>query len=161
MTSSPRPVEPAAPVSLSTYSPQPIKGESPTRPGIFQASPLVVVTPLMSKFLSSARQLIVPVGGFKATSSAHASSSATELKLLPLYFSASWKLARLRSSASRRSPDGEAGAGVYGLGPHLSSFDRFSFQRSQAMRDSSVSSSTFSKPVAVANSRAPAPTMRM
>src|SRR2546422_7896943 len=41
---SPRPVEPAAPASPSTYSPAPRIGESPTRPGIFQANPLVVVT---------------------------------------------------------------------------------------------------------------------
>src|SRR5215218_9624325 len=45
---SPRPVEPAAPTSPSTYRPAPRIGESPTRPGIFQASPLVVVTPQMS-----------------------------------------------------------------------------------------------------------------
>src|SRR3954469_4550606 len=42
---SPRPVEPAAPTSPSTYSPAPRIGESPTRPGIFHARPLVVVTP--------------------------------------------------------------------------------------------------------------------
>src|SRR5499425_994310 len=62
MHSSPRPVEPAAPTSLSTYTPQPISGESPTRPGIFHASPEVVVTPEMSPLASTARQLIVPVG---------------------------------------------------------------------------------------------------
>jgi len=72
----PRPVDPAAPTSLSTYRPQPINGESPTRPGIFHARPLVVVTPLMSKVPSSARQLMVPVGGLAATSAAHARMSS-------------------------------------------------------------------------------------
>ena len=38
-------------------------GESPTRPGIFQASPLVVVTPDISPFAFRLRQLMVPVGG--------------------------------------------------------------------------------------------------
>ena len=57
---SPRPVEPAAPTSLSTYSPAPRMGESPTRPGIFQASPLVVVTPQMSPVGPIASQLMVP-----------------------------------------------------------------------------------------------------
>src|SRR6266446_3859906 len=40
---SPRPVEPAAPTSLSTYKPAPRMGESPTRPGILKDRPLVVV----------------------------------------------------------------------------------------------------------------------
>src|SRR5215470_3907461 len=69
MHSSPRPVEPAAPTSLSTYNPQPISGESPTRPGIFHASPEVVVTPEMSPLASTARQLIVPVGRLRRISS--------------------------------------------------------------------------------------------
>src|SRR4029079_78749 len=60
MHSSPTPVEPAAPISLSTYNPQPMSGESPTRPGILKARPLVVVMPERSPFASSARQLIVP-----------------------------------------------------------------------------------------------------
>src|SRR3712207_8861401 len=55
----------------------------------------------------------------------------------------------------------EAGAGLKGLGPHLSVGESVSFQRSQARRDSSVSRFSFSKPIAVANSRAPCPTMRM
>ena len=45
ITSSPKPDDVAAPASLSTYKPAPIIGESPTRPGIFQERPLVVVTP--------------------------------------------------------------------------------------------------------------------
>src|SRR6266568_8102646 len=54
-------------------------GESPTRPAIFHASPLVVVTPDISPRELSARQLIVPVGGRLATLQAHArvSSSAS------------------------------------------------------------------------------------
>src|SRR5438876_12393564 len=57
---SPRPVEPAAPTSPSTYNPAPGMGESPTRPGIFQASPLVVVTPDTSPLEFTPLQLIVP-----------------------------------------------------------------------------------------------------
>src|SRR6267378_4196332 len=57
---SPRPVEPAAPTSPSTYRPAPKIGESPTRPGIFHASPLVVVTPAISPLALTALQLIVP-----------------------------------------------------------------------------------------------------
>src|SRR2546423_2201214 len=70
--SSPRPVDPAAPTSWSTYNPAPIIGESPTRPGIFQAKPLVVVTPDISPLVFNARQLMVPVGGRWAISQAHA-----------------------------------------------------------------------------------------
>src|SRR5436190_7030988 len=57
---SPRPVEPAAPTSLSTYSPAPRMGESPARPGILNASPLVVVTPQISPLELMPLQLIVP-----------------------------------------------------------------------------------------------------
>src|SRR3954468_21190295 len=60
MFASPRPVEPAAPTVLSQYCPAPMIGESPTRPGIFQAIPLVVVTELMSPLASTAFMLIVP-----------------------------------------------------------------------------------------------------
>src|SRR5690349_5483180 len=60
MFDSPRPVEPAAPTVLSQYCPAPMIGESPTRPGIFQAMPLVVVTELMSPLASTAFMLIVP-----------------------------------------------------------------------------------------------------
>ena len=62
MFDSPRPVEPAAPISLSVYSPAPMMGLSPTRPGILNASPLVVVTDEMSPCGVTASQLIVPVG---------------------------------------------------------------------------------------------------
>ena len=62
MFASPSPVDPAAPTSLSQYCPAPMMAESPTRPGIFQASPLVVVTDEMSPPGVTASQLIVPVG---------------------------------------------------------------------------------------------------
>src|SRR5882757_11153413 len=68
--SSPFPVEPAAPTSLSTQHPAPIIGESPTRPGIFHDKPEVVVVPLTSPFAFTARQLIVPVIGCAIFSSA-------------------------------------------------------------------------------------------
>jgi hypothetical protein len=60
MFASPRPVDPAAPTSLSQYCPAPMIGESPTRPGSFQARPLVVVTEPMSPRASTAQRLIVP-----------------------------------------------------------------------------------------------------
>src|SRR6266849_1838074 len=72
MFSSPLPVEPAAPTSLSTQQPAPMIGESPTRPGIFQASPDVVVTAEISPFSLTAMQGIVPVGGLAMTRSAKA-----------------------------------------------------------------------------------------
>src|SRR5437870_8144848 len=57
---SPRPVDPAAPTSPSTYKPAPSIGESPTRPGIFQARPLVVVVPQISPLEFTPLQLMVP-----------------------------------------------------------------------------------------------------
>src|SRR5690242_8898865 len=60
MFASPRPVDPAAPTSLSQYWPAPMIGESPTRPGIFHDSPLVVVQELMSPLAFTAFMLIVP-----------------------------------------------------------------------------------------------------
>src|ERR1700689_1339813 len=52
-------------------------GESPTRPAIFQARPLVVVTPDISPLAFSDRQLIVPVVGCTAISQAQASVGAS------------------------------------------------------------------------------------
>ena len=60
MLASPRPVDPAAPTSLSQYWPAPTIGESPTRPGSFHDNPLVVVTDAMSPFVVTASMLIVP-----------------------------------------------------------------------------------------------------
>src|SRR5438128_8982901 len=60
MFASPRPVEPAAPTSLSQYCPAPMIGESPTRPGIFHDSPLVVVTEPTSPLAPTALRLMVP-----------------------------------------------------------------------------------------------------
>src|SRR5437667_8831793 len=59
MFASPRPVEPAAPTSLSQYWPAPMIGESPTRPGIFHERPLVVVTDAMSPAAVTAFMLLV------------------------------------------------------------------------------------------------------
>src|SRR5260370_40822774 len=61
-------VAPAAPPVWSTYSPDPISGESPTRPGSLWARPDVVQTPPRLPFLSSARTVTVswlsgPAGG--------------------------------------------------------------------------------------------------
>src|SRR5262245_59416263 len=62
MFDSPRPVEPAAPISLSVYCPAPTMGLSPTLPGSFQARPLVVVTDDTSPLAFTTSRLIVPVG---------------------------------------------------------------------------------------------------
>src|SRR5260370_29661109 len=72
MFSSPLPVEPAAPTSLSTQQPAPMIGESPTRPGIFHDSPEVVVVAEISPFESTAMHGIVPVRGCAITRSAYA-----------------------------------------------------------------------------------------
>src|SRR5262245_50800509 len=60
MLASPRPVDPAAPTSLSQYWPAPMMGESPTRPGIFHERPLVVVHEATSPLAVTAFMLIVP-----------------------------------------------------------------------------------------------------
>ena len=60
MFASPRPVDPAAPISLSQYCPAPMMGESPVRPGSYHESPLVVVTEQMSPVPLTAFMLIVP-----------------------------------------------------------------------------------------------------
>src|SRR6202795_1749237 len=62
MFDSPRPVDPAAPTSLSVYWPAPTMALSPTRPAILNARPLVVVTEEMSPAGFTMSRLIVPVG---------------------------------------------------------------------------------------------------
>src|SRR5205809_680484 len=52
-------------------------GESPTRPGIFQDNPEVVVVPETSPLSFTARQLIVPVGGLVITSMARAINTSS------------------------------------------------------------------------------------
>src|SRR6266700_5248184 len=99
-------------------------GESPTRPGIFHASPLVVVTPDISPFVFSARQLIVPVGGWTAISQAQASVASS---------------AAGNSSLSRRFAvglDGASRPSVQLFCPFGSRKDRF--HTSHAKRDFSV-----------------------
>src|SRR5262249_38354268 len=59
---SPRPVAPQDPIALSTYNPAPRMHESPARPGILNASPLVDVTHEMSCRPSIAAKWTVPVG---------------------------------------------------------------------------------------------------
>src|SRR5438552_113231 len=80
MFSSPLPVDPAAPTSLSTQQPAPMIGESPTRPGIFHANPDVVVVAEMSRFSLIAMHGIVPVGGRAITRSANAIFSRSPSK---------------------------------------------------------------------------------
>src|ERR1700747_2394135 len=79
--SSPFPVEPAAPTSLSTQHPAPMLGEAPTRPGIFHESPEVVVVAEMSPLASTAMHGIVPVFGCAITFSAYAIFCASPSKI--------------------------------------------------------------------------------
>src|SRR3954470_21790281 len=78
MFASPRPVDPAAPTSLSQYCPAPMMGESPTRPGIFHDRPLVVVHELMSPAAFTAFMLIVPYENGTPLSSYHTCRPAYE-----------------------------------------------------------------------------------
>src|SRR5262245_39808002 len=61
ITDSPRPVEPADPIELSQYIPAPTIGESPSRPGSFHDSPLVLVHAAIRPSASSPEQWIVPL----------------------------------------------------------------------------------------------------
>src|SRR5438094_10430963 len=116
-------------------------GESPTRPGIFQARPLVVVTPDISPLAFSARQLMVPVEGRSAISQAQArvASSADGNRF--------FRRAEGLPGASRPS--------VQLFWPLGSRSERF--HTSQARRDFSVSRSSSLNPNALANRSAPSP----
>src|SRR5690348_2986800 len=110
-------------------------GESPTRPAIFQASPLVVVTPDISPFSFNARQLMVPCGGFVACS--HASASIYSLACGNSCLS-------LCNCAVFRAAGGASSPGPQLLCPCGSFSDRF--QTSHDNRDCSVSRSSSGKP---------------
>src|SRR5260370_7428588 len=69
MFSSPLPVEPAAPTSLSTQQPAPMIGESPTRPGIFHDNPEVVVVAEISPFQPTPMHATLPLLACPITSS--------------------------------------------------------------------------------------------
>src|SRR5262249_37532760 len=143
MHSSPRPVEPAAPTSLSTYNPQPISGESPTRPGIFHAIPEVVVTPEMSPLASTARQLIVPVVRSRRIFSMGLG------RLISAGESFAWEVLPLRG-----------GAVLCHLAPQKSCGFRLSRHASHFLRDSSVSKSWSLNPCLRAKRNAPSATSR-
>src|SRR6476646_7854099 len=116
-------------------------GESPTRPGIFQASPLVVVTPDISPLAFSARQLIVPRGGFKATCQAHSSSSSVAPGNIFFHCAAGFFVEA--PLVQFVLPDGSR---------------RDCFQTIQARRARSVSRSSCGNPQAFAKRQAPSPT---
>src|SRR5215210_3642010 len=82
MLASPRPVDPAAPTVLSQYCPAPTIGESPTRPGIFHAIPLVVVTEATSPVAVTAFMLIVPCVNLITTSPSRSSQASLAFKRL-------------------------------------------------------------------------------
>src|SRR5687768_16827393 len=63
MLLSPRPIAPADPAPSSAKRPAPTRGESPTRPGIFHASPLVDVQPPTRPLPSKHETWTVPSGG--------------------------------------------------------------------------------------------------
>src|SRR5499425_87196 len=123
MFSSPLPVEPAAPTSLSTQHPAPMIGESPTRPGIFQANPEVVVVAEISPFSFTAMHGIVPVGGRVITLSAYA-----------IFFSS------LSNNSERCSF--HSGESI----PGLQLNELFAFHASQILRECSVNKFISSKP---------------
>src|SRR5580700_10717483 len=116
MFSSLLPVDPAAPTSLSTKQPAPMIGESPTRPGIFHASPDVVVVAEMSPFSFTAIHGIVPVGGCAITCPANAISFSSPSK--------SFVICSFHSGESI---------------PGLQFIDEEAFHASQIFRDLSVS----------------------
>src|SRR5260370_39484615 len=116
-------------------------GESPTRPAIFHASPLVVVTPDISPLEFSARQLIVPVGGCMATSIAQASVLSSTCGNC----SFSSAVAAVPASSS---PDQL-------VWPLLSRIDRF--HTTHAMRESSTSRSSVLNPLSRPYLAAPPP----
>src|ERR1035441_9936668 len=149
--SSPRPVEPAPPTSWSSQRPPPMIGESPTRPGIFHARPLVVVTADISPFSFRAMQLMVPCGGWMAFSQASASNSSLAWGNISLI---SWSTAPLRCSLGGASNPGPQ------LVCPLPSRSDF-FQVSHCMRESSVSRLSSWNPMSLANRSAPSPTSIM
>src|SRR3984957_1308601 len=120
-------------------------GESPTRPAIFQASPLVVVTPDISPLVFSDRQLIVPVVGCPAISHAHARVGASASGNI----SCSLDMVFVLGGESRPGPQL-----LWPLGSR-----RDTFHVSHARRAFSVSSSSTGKPISFANFVAPAPTI--
>src|ERR1700722_14169328 len=134
--SSPLPVEPAAPTSLSTQHPAPMIGESPTRPGIFHASPEVVVVAEISPFSLIAMQGIVPVGGCAITRSAYAIFSSSPLKI--------------DDTCSFHSGESIPGRQLT---------DEDAFHASQSNRECSVSRFISSNPSTTPNRRAPSPTI--
>src|SRR5689334_2471612 len=145
MFASPRPVEPAAPTSLSQYCPAPMIGESPTRPGIFHERPLVVVTDAMSPVAVTAFMLIVPY-----------------VRATPDASRYTWTPDSCSSDEGRLLPPGAAGVGGGSTGSNqLSDGLSLAFQRSQSRRLCSVSRFWVLKPISTANFRAPAPTSMM
>ena len=100
MLSSPSPVEPAAPMSLSVYCPAPMIGESPTRPGIFQLSPLVVVTDEMSPAGFTTFMLQVPVVLTTIRASGGTSSQLSSWPRLARHWSQIWRDSGVSRSSS-------------------------------------------------------------
>src|SRR5580704_4294137 len=134
--SSPLPVEPAAPTSLSTQHPAPMIGESPTRPGIFHDSPEVVVVAEISPSASTAMHGIVPVLGCAIACSAYA-----------IFASSPSKMAETCCFHSGESIPGR----------QLNEDD--AFHASQILRECSVNRFISSNPSATAKRRAPSPTI--
>src|SRR5882724_10025366 len=136
MFSSPLPVEPAAPTSLSTQQPAPIIGESPTRPGIFQDNPEVVVVAEISPLASTAMHGIVPVRGCAMTYSAYAIFSGSPSKMA--------------ETCSFHSGESIPGRQLK---------EDLAFHASQIFRECSVRRFISSNPSATAKRRAPSPTI--
>ena len=139
MFDSPRPVEPAAPTVLSVYSPAPMIGESPTRPGTFHEMPLVVVHELTSPAAFTAFMLIVPCVQLTSPSESSGLAFAALFPLLAFHVSQSARALSLI---------------------HRSGF-RVVFHRSQSAFDFSVSRFCSLNPIASAKRFASLPTSMM
>src|SRR5881394_2361718 len=105
MFDSPRPVEPAAPTSLSVYCPAPMTAESPTRPGILNARPAVVVIDEISLVGVTASQLIVPVGRATMFSDSGTSRKSSLGLRLARHASHFWRECSVRRSSSLKPYD--------------------------------------------------------
>ena len=125
-------------------------GESPTRPGIFQARPLVVVTPLHLALAVQRETVDGASDRRRATSQARSRVALIDTGKLALYS---------RRHAADFVLGGASRPSVQLLFPSGSRSD--CFQISHARRDFSVRRFSSLKPHAFANSSAPWPTIMM
>ncbi len=159
---SPRPVDPHAPTSLSTYWPAPRMGESPARPGIFHARPLVVVIPQMSPPAVTASTLVVPqneCSGMRPSRTMDRPASSAARWKARVRSRSSSRLRRMRSGSVSVRPRSMPRSRSSGSSQWLGSTRRRHSIHSARER-SVFRSSSMVKPMSRANSFAPSPTIR-